>query len=107
MNTVNDALGARPPGVLRGATKFFGFKQECDIIYYQVPQRKRPFETIYSRTYIDSLVLGGKNKTCDPSNTLIIGFDVCLPKSCLAKDIVELVEISEFLSLLMNDELLL
>ena len=100
--TVNDAMGVQPPGMLRGASKVFGFKQECDIIHYQVPQRMRPFETIYSRAYIDSLVLEGNNKTCDPSNTLIIGFDICFPKSCLNRDLLEIAKIGQFLQLPIN-----
>lgn len=93
-------MGAKPPGMLRGTNKVFGFKQECDIIHYEIPQRIRPFETIYSRAYIDTLVLEGNNKTCDPLKTLIIGFDICFPKSCLNKDVLQIAEIGQFLRLL-------
>ena len=90
-------MGVQPPGMLRGVSKIFGFKQECDIIRYEFPQRTRPFETIYSRAYIDSLVLRGNNKTCDPSKTLIIGFDICFPRSCLSKDLLEIAKLGQFI----------
>lgn len=44
-----DAMAKEPPGVRRGAQNFFGFKQQCDIIHYDVPNRKRELRTSYSR----------------------------------------------------------
>ena len=82
-------MGAQPPGALRGATKFYGFKQECDVIHYNVPHRSRPFKTMYSGAFLDAYALGGvQNKTCDPTKTPFIRFDVCFPESCNANDVL-------------------
>ena len=80
-------MGAQPPGKLRGITKIFGFKQECDIIHYEVPNRSRPFETMYSGAFLDGYAATGlQNVTCDAQKTYFLRFDICLPKSCNAND---------------------
>ena len=86
-------MGAKPPGVLRGITKIYGFKQECDIIHYEFPQQSRPFKTMYSAAFLDGYALMGiQNVTCDPATTYFMRFDVCLPKSCNANDILTIIK---------------
>uniref|UniRef100_A0AC34RDJ1 Nose resistant-to-fluoxetine protein N-terminal domain-containing protein n=1 Tax=Panagrolaimus sp. JU765 TaxID=591449 RepID=A0AC34RDJ1_9BILA len=87
-----DAQGKQPPGVLRGAIKWYGSKQECDLVYFKIPNRKRPFETSYSRLFFDLAVLSGGNKTCDAKTGYALGFDACLPNSCNRNDIFKIAE---------------
>ena len=89
-------MGLPPPGILRGATKIYGFKQECDIVYYKVPHRSRPFETMYSGVFLDAYALTGiQNATCDSTKTLLIRYDVCLPRSCNKDDILTILKNGE------------
>ena len=89
-------MGAQPPGMLRGATNIYGFKQECDIIHYKIHGRSRPFETMYSGAFIDGVALAeSQNATCDPSKTFFVRFDMCLPKSCSANDLLAVIKDSE------------
>ena len=86
-------MGAIPPGMSRGATKIYGFKQECDIIHYEFPHRSRPFETMYSGVFLDAYALAGvQNLTCDPTKTSFIRFDVCFPRSCNINDILAIMK---------------
>ena len=86
-------MGVIPPGMLRGANKIYGFKQECDIIRYEFPQQSRPFETMYSGVFLDAYALAGVQPlTCDPTNTSFVRFDVCFPKSCNGNDILTIMK---------------
>uniref|UniRef100_A0A914P6N0 Nose resistant-to-fluoxetine protein N-terminal domain-containing protein n=1 Tax=Panagrolaimus davidi TaxID=227884 RepID=A0A914P6N0_9BILA len=79
-----DATAKIPSGMLRGAQNIFGFMQECDVINYKVPNRKRVFTTAYSRAYIS---LSGD---CENSK-ITLGFDICMPSSCTSTDLVAVI----------------
>uniref|UniRef100_A0AC34FCQ4 Nose resistant-to-fluoxetine protein N-terminal domain-containing protein n=1 Tax=Panagrolaimus sp. ES5 TaxID=591445 RepID=A0AC34FCQ4_9BILA len=81
-----DATAKIPPGISRGPSNIFGFQQECDIINYKVPNRKREFTTAYSRVYIS---LSGD---CQSAGTKI-GFDICMSSSCTSTDLLNVVAI--------------
>uniref|UniRef100_A0A914XX72 Nose resistant-to-fluoxetine protein N-terminal domain-containing protein n=1 Tax=Panagrolaimus superbus TaxID=310955 RepID=A0A914XX72_9BILA len=78
-----DAMAKEPPGVRRGAQNFFGFKQECDILKYTVPNRSRTLQTSYSRAYMNAY----RKPNCNNSDDPIIGFDICMPSSCTSDDL--------------------
>uniref|UniRef100_A0AC35F8E5 Nose resistant-to-fluoxetine protein N-terminal domain-containing protein n=1 Tax=Panagrolaimus sp. PS1159 TaxID=55785 RepID=A0AC35F8E5_9BILA len=87
LSQMMDATAKIPPGMLRGARIIYGFKQECDIINYKVPNRDREFTTAYSRAYLSA------SGPCKGPEDAAIGFDVCMPSSCTSKDLKTIVGI--------------
>uniref|UniRef100_A0AC35EUY7 Nose resistant-to-fluoxetine protein N-terminal domain-containing protein n=1 Tax=Panagrolaimus sp. PS1159 TaxID=55785 RepID=A0AC35EUY7_9BILA len=79
-----DATAKIPPGMLRGPRNLYGFKQECDIVKYKVPNQKREFTTSYSRAYISL------TEDCENLEATL-GFDICMPSSCTSKDLESLI----------------
>uniref|UniRef100_A0A914PQB1 Nose resistant-to-fluoxetine protein N-terminal domain-containing protein n=1 Tax=Panagrolaimus davidi TaxID=227884 RepID=A0A914PQB1_9BILA len=81
-----DATAKTSPGMLRGSRNLYGFKQECDIVKYKVPNQKREFTTSYSRVYISL------TEDCENLEATL-GFDICMPSSCTSMDLESLIAI--------------
>uniref|UniRef100_A0A914YCN9 Nose resistant-to-fluoxetine protein N-terminal domain-containing protein n=1 Tax=Panagrolaimus superbus TaxID=310955 RepID=A0A914YCN9_9BILA len=87
LSQMMDATAKIPPGMLRGSHYLYGFKQECDVINYKLPNRNREFSTAYSRAFLSA------SGPCTGPEKAALGFDICMPSSCSSTDLENIVSI--------------
>jgi hypothetical protein len=86
-----DSSGKVGPGLLRGRRNFYGFSNQCLAIKYQFPDHLLEgwyFSVDFLSNFTNAT--GTDDKLCGKGSRLVYSWDLCLPKSCSASLIYQL-----------------